>query len=89
MANNWRTWIPPQIFDLPRHGTLNVHDSLLPAYAGFSPVIWALINGEPEVGVTAHMMNDDAGRRRHRAAARRSRSARPTPRPTCSTARST
>jgi len=63
VATNWRTWIPPRIFDLPRHGTLNVHDSLLPAYAGFSPLIWALINGEQEVGVTAHMMNDelDAG----------------------------
>jgi methionyl-tRNA formyltransferase len=38
---------------------LNVHDSLLPAYAGFSPLIWALINGEPDVGVTAHMMDTD------------------------------
>ncbi|TDD21808.1 methionyl-tRNA formyltransferase [Nonomuraea diastatica] len=63
VANNWRTWIPPEIFRLPRHGTLNVHDSLLPAYAGFSPLIWALINGEEEVGVTAHLMNEelDAG----------------------------
>ncbi|MGH3974495.1 MAG: methionyl-tRNA formyltransferase [Pseudonocardiaceae bacterium] len=63
VANNWRTWIPPEIFTLPRHGTLNVHDSLLPAYAGFSPLIWALINGETEVGVTAHLMNPelDAG----------------------------
>ncbi|MEW1842076.1 methionyl-tRNA formyltransferase [Nonomuraea angiospora] len=63
VANNWRTWIPPEIFTLPRHGILNVHDSLLPAYAGFSPLIWALINGEREVGVTAHMMNAelDAG----------------------------
>ncbi|HWM05371.1 MAG TPA: methionyl-tRNA formyltransferase [Actinophytocola sp.] len=63
VANNWRTWIPPHIFELPRYGTLNVHDSLLPAYAGFAPVIWALINGEAEVGVTAHMMNEtlDAG----------------------------
>lgn len=63
VANNWRTWIPPRIFELPRFGTLNVHDSLLPAYAGFSPIIWALINGEQEVGVTAHMMDGglDAG----------------------------
>lgn len=63
VANNWRTWLPPEIFALPRHGTLNVHDSLLPTYAGFSPLIWALINGEPEVGVTAHMMDGelDAG----------------------------
>ena len=48
VANNWRTVLPPEIFDLPPHGTLNVHDSLLPAYAGFSPLIWALINGERE-----------------------------------------
>jgi methionyl-tRNA formyltransferase len=63
VATNWRTWLPAHIFDLPRHGTLNVHDSLLPAYAGFAPLIWALINGEKEVGVTAHIMNAelDAG----------------------------
>lgn len=59
VANNWRTWLPPEIFEMPKYGTLNVHDSLLPAYAGFSPLIWALINGEPEVGVTAHMMDAD------------------------------
>jgi methionyl-tRNA formyltransferase len=59
VTNNWRTWLPPEIFDMPPHGTLNVHDSLLPAYAGFSPIIWALINGEPEVGVTAHLMDAD------------------------------
>ncbi|MFJ4616558.1 methionyl-tRNA formyltransferase [Streptomyces sp. NPDC088812] len=63
VANNWRTWLPPELFDLPPHGTLNIHDSLLPAYAGFSPLIWALINGEERVGVTAHRMNAelDAG----------------------------
>ena len=63
VATNWRTWIPPRIFELPRLGTLNVHDALLPAYAGFSPLIWALINDEPEVGVTAHLMDAalDAG----------------------------
>ncbi|MCG7205221.1 methionyl-tRNA formyltransferase [Streptomyces arenae] len=63
VANNWRTWLPPELFDLPPHGTLNIHDSLLPAYAGFSPIIWALINGEERVGVTAHRMNAelDAG----------------------------
>ena len=63
VANNWRTYIPEEIWARPPRGTLNVHDSLLPGYAGFSPLIWALINGEPEVGVTAHMMDEtlDAG----------------------------
>lgn len=60
---NWRTWLAPEVFSIPRLGTLNVHDALLPAYAGFAPLNWALINDEPEVGVTAHMMNAefDAG----------------------------
>ncbi|MET8826981.1 methionyl-tRNA formyltransferase [Streptomyces sp. NPDC004610] len=63
VANNWRTYLPEEIFALPPHGTLNVHDSLLPSYAGFSPLIWALINGDDRVGVTAHRMNGelDAG----------------------------
>ncbi|SHL48533.1 methionyl-tRNA formyltransferase [Pseudonocardia thermophila] len=59
VVSNWRTWLPPEVFTIPRLGTLNVHDALLPAYAGFAPLNWALINDEPEVGVTAHMMNAD------------------------------
>ena len=62
VACNWRTWIPPEIFNAPRLGTLNVHDSLLPAYAGFAPLNWALINGEPEVGITAHVMDEQLDR---------------------------
>lgn len=58
VANNWRTWLPKSIYSMPRLGTLNIHDSLLPKYAGFSPLIWALINGETHVGVTAHLMDE-------------------------------
>lgn len=59
VANNWRTWLPRELFDLPPHGTLNLHDSLLPKFTGFSPVIWAMISGATEVGLTAHRMDDD------------------------------
>lgn len=59
VANNWRTWLPPELFTLPTHGTLNLHDSLLPRFTGFSPVIWSLISGASETGLTAHMMDDD------------------------------
>lgn len=58
LANNWRTWLPKDIFDAPTHGTLNVHDSLLPEYAGFSPILWALLNRETHVGVTIHRMDE-------------------------------
>ena len=59
VANNWRTWLPRELFDLPPHGTLNLHDSLLPRFTGFSPVIWSLISGASETGLTAHRMDDD------------------------------
>jgi methionyl-tRNA formyltransferase len=45
-------------------GFLGIHNSLLPKYRGGSPLIWALINGEPEVGFSiftfAEGMDDGA-----------------------------
>ncbi len=51
--------IPQNIIDLPRHGILNVHASLLPKYRGAAPIQWAIGNGEAETGVT--IMQIDAG----------------------------
>jgi methionyl-tRNA formyltransferase len=51
--------LPPAILDLPRHGCLNVHTSLLPKYRGAAPIQWAILEGEPETGVT--IMKMDAG----------------------------
>jgi methionyl-tRNA formyltransferase len=51
--------IPQAIIDLPRHGILNVHASLLPKYRGAAPIQWAIANGETETGVT--IMRIDAG----------------------------
>jgi methionyl-tRNA formyltransferase len=51
--------IPQTIIDLPRHGILNVHASLLPKYRGAAPIQWAIANGELETGVT--IMQIDAG----------------------------
>lgn len=59
VANNWRTRLPPELFGIPKHGTLNLHDSLLPKFTGFSPVIWALISGASHTGLTAHFMDDE------------------------------
>ncbi|GIH72250.1 methionyl-tRNA formyltransferase [Sphaerimonospora thailandensis] len=42
-----------------RLGAINVHTSLLPKYRGPLPVHWAVRNGDPEVGVTIHWMDDD------------------------------
>jgi len=35
---------------------INFHGSLLPKYRGRTPHVWAIINGEQEVGITAHLM---------------------------------
>ena len=37
---------------------LGVHDSLLPEYRGFSPLNWAIINGETHTGVTIHHISE-------------------------------
>jgi len=58
VVNSWYTWMPPELYNLPPHGTLNLHDSLLPKLTGFSPVLWALISGESEFGLTVHRMDD-------------------------------
>lgn len=47
------------ILDIPRLGCLNVHTSLLPKYRGAAPIQWAILNDEPETGVT--IMQMDAG----------------------------
>jgi len=49
--------LPKIILDLPRHGCLNVHTSLLPKYRGAAPIQWAILNDEPETGVTIMKMD--------------------------------
>lgn len=44
--------IPEETLSLPRLGMINVHASLLPKYRGAAPVQRAVIDGEPETGVT-------------------------------------
>jgi len=51
--------LPQTILDLPVHGCLNVHTSLLPKYRGAAPIQWAIADGETETGVT--IMKMDAG----------------------------
>ena len=47
----------PDVLAIPDHGTLNVHASLLPAYRGASPINAAILEGEPETGVTIMLMD--------------------------------
>ncbi len=38
---------------------VNLHPSLLPEYRGAAPCYWVLRNGEPETGVTAHLLTGE------------------------------
>jgi methionyl-tRNA formyltransferase len=57
-AVSWRYMIPPEVYRQPRHGCFVFHDSLLPKYRGFSPTVWAIINGERQTGVTLFEVAD-------------------------------
>lgn len=48
--------IPKWMLDLPRHGNLNLHASLLPKYRGAAPVQWAVAMGETVTGVTTMLL---------------------------------
>jgi len=49
--------LPEAIIELPRHGCINVHGSLLPRHRGAAPIQWAIIKGDTEVGVTIMQMD--------------------------------
>ena len=55
--------IPQNILDIPRHGALNVHPSLLPKFRGPSPALSAILEDERVTGVTVMQMTEkmDAG----------------------------
>lgn len=49
--------LPKELLDLPPHGCINLHPSLLPLYRGGAPVAWAILNGEERTGVTIMRLN--------------------------------
>ncbi len=59
----YRNMIGTKILGLPRLGAWNLHGSLLPAYRGRAPINWAVLHGEPRIGMTLHRMvkSADAG----------------------------
>ena len=51
--------LPQAVLDIPPHGCLNVHASLLPKHRGAAPIPAAILAGDAETGVTILRM--DAG----------------------------
>jgi len=48
--------LPKAVLQLPQHGCINVHGSLLPKYRGGAPIQRSIMEGETETGVTIMYM---------------------------------
>lgn len=48
--------LPKAVLDMPKHGCINVHASLLPQYRGAAPIQWSVLNGDKITGVTTMYM---------------------------------
>lgn len=51
--------LPKELLDIPLHGTLNVHPSLLPKFRGPSPVRSAILEDARETGVTVMLLDEE------------------------------
>jgi methionyl-tRNA formyltransferase len=54
----YRWLLPPEVLAIPRLGVLNGHPSLLPSWRGPFPTAWAVREGDTELGLTFHLMDD-------------------------------
>jgi len=59
-----REKIPPEVFNMPPHGCLNLHPSKLPEYRGISPTFWCMAEGRATGGVSLHYVTGEFDRGR-------------------------
>lgn len=48
----WYWILSENLLNLCKDGFVGIHASLLPSYRGFAPLVWAVINGERQTGVS-------------------------------------
>ncbi|HSJ69441.1 MAG TPA: methionyl-tRNA formyltransferase [Anditalea sp.] len=58
LVMGWYYMVPKSIRDLAKMGAWGIHASLLPKYAGGAPLVWAIIEGEKETGVSLFQLSD-------------------------------
>jgi methionyl-tRNA formyltransferase len=58
LVMGWYYMVPKRIRELAKYGAWGIHASLLPKYAGGAPLVWAIINGEKETGITLFKLGD-------------------------------
>lgn len=54
----WYYMIPKSIREIATKGCAGIHASLLPKYRGGAPLVWAIINGEKDTGISFFYFED-------------------------------
>ena len=78
--------VPPELLDLPPHGWVNLHFSLLPMWRGAAPVQHAVLHGDEVTGASTFRLDEPASTPARSTERSPSRSHRPTPQGSCSDA---
>jgi len=52
-------FLPKEIYEIPRFGTINIHPSLLPKFRGPSPIQTSILEGELTTGVTIIKIDEE------------------------------
>ncbi len=56
---SWRSKLPLYLLELPKYGCVNLHRGKLPDYSGVWPIERALKDGEREIQICSHMMEEE------------------------------
>ena len=51
--------LPPEVYQMPKFGAVNLHASLLPKYRGAAPIQWAIMRGETQTGLTTFFLKPE------------------------------
>ena len=58
LCAGYRWLLPPEVLAIPDLGVVNSHPALLPRHRGPYPFAWAIREGDAELGLTLHLMDE-------------------------------
>ncbi|HEX6724549.1 MAG TPA: formyltransferase family protein [Gaiella sp.] len=58
LCAGYRWLLPPEVLAIPTFGVMNSHPAVLPRHRGPYPFAWAIREGDAEVGLTLHLMDE-------------------------------
>ena len=59
LCAGYRWLLPPEVLAVPELGVVNLHPSVLPRHRGPYPFAWAIREGDTELGLTLHLMDEE------------------------------